>query len=175
MTSPSSALVLIGPMGAGKTSVGKRVARALAVPFFDTDAAVSREHGPIERIFAEQGEARFREFERAAVVDALATGGVVSLGGGAILDAATRADLGAHRVVLLTVAARVVVARVHDSNRPLLQDGDAAARWSAIYEQRRPLYEQLADVTFDTSTGPLQHVVDGIVAWVHDRDHEGAS
>ena len=175
MTSPSSALVLIGPMGAGKTSVGKRVARALGVPFFDTDAAVSREHGPIERIFTEHGEVRFRELERAAVAEGLATGGVVALGGGAILDAGTRTDLAAHRVVLLTVAPRVVAARVHDSNRPLLQDADPAARWSAIYEQRRPLYEQLADVTFDTSTGPLQHVVDDIVAWVHDRENEGAS
>jgi shikimate kinase len=175
MTSPSSALVLIGPMGAGKTSVGKRVARALQLPFFDTDAAVSREHGAIERIFAEHGEARFRELERSAVVAGLATGGVVSLGGGAILDAGTRADLAAHRVVLLTVAPHVVAARVRDSNRPLLQDGDAAARWSAIYEERRPLYEQLADATFDTSAGPLQHVVDGIVAWAHERDNEGAS
>jgi shikimate kinase len=170
MTSPSNALVLIGPMGAGKTSVGKRVARALEVPFFDTDAAVSREHGPIDQLFAEHGEAHFRALERSAVEAGLATGGVVSLGGGAILDERTRADLSAHRVVLLTVAPRVVAARVHDSNRPLLQAGDAAERWAAIYEERRPVYEELADVTFDTSTGPLQHVVDRIVAWVRDGD-----
>ena len=167
MTPPSEVVVLIGPMGAGKTSVGKRVARALDVPFFDTDAAVSRAHGPIEQLFAEHGEAYFRALERDAVSEGLAAGGVVSLGGGAVLDPATRADLAPHRVVLLTVAPRVVAIRVRNSSRPLLQgDEDALTRWSRIYEERRPIYEELADVTFDTSSGPLQNVVDRIVEWV---------
>jgi hypothetical protein len=69
MTSP--AIVLIGPMGAGKTSVGKRVAKRLGLPFTDSDAAIVREHGPIETIFATHGEAHFRELEREAVADAL--------------------------------------------------------------------------------------------------------
>ena len=165
MTSPSSAVVLIGPMGAGKTSVGKRVARALELPFFDTDAAVVRAHGPIERLFAEHGEAHFRALEREAVTEGLAGGGVVSLGGGAVLDADTRADLAHHRVVLLTVAPRVVAHRVRGSSRPLLDGEDSLSRWTRIYEERRPIYEQLADVTFDTSNGPLQNVVERIVAW----------
>ncbi|WP_127475113.1 shikimate kinase [Microbacterium sulfonylureivorans] len=173
MTSPSDALVLIGPMGAGKTSVGKRVARALDLAFFDTDAAVSRVHGPIEQLFAEHGEAHFRALERAAVIEGLATGGVVSLGGGAVVDPDTRADLARHRVVLLTVAPRVVALRVRGSSRPLLAGDDAMARWSAIYEERRPIYEELADVTFDTSNGPLQNVVDGIVAWANSDDDGG--
>lgn len=173
MTPRSDAVVLIGPMGAGKTSIGKKAARALGRPFFDTDAAVVRDHGPIEDIFAAHGEARFRELERAAVVEGLATGGIVSLGGGAVTHPATRADLAAHRVVLLTVAPRVVAGRVRDSSRPLLQGDDALARWTAIYEERRPVYEELADVTFDTSTGPLQNVVDALVTWVRDDpDHE---
>lgn len=173
MTPRSDALVLIGPMGAGKTSIGKRVARALGVPFYDSDAAVVREHGPIEGIFETHGEPHFRTLERAAVAAGLATGGVVSLGGGAVLDADTRADLRHHRVVLLTVSSRVVASRVRDSNRPLLQGDDAVARWTAIYEERRPLYEELADVTFDTSTGPLQQVVDAIVAWARgDQPHD---
>jgi shikimate kinase len=160
-------------MGAGKTSIGKKAARVLGRSFFDTDAAVVRDHGPIERIFAEHGEARVRELERAAVVEGLATGGIVSLGGGAVTHPATRADLAAHRVVLLTVAPRVVAGRVRDSNRPLLQGDDAVDRWVAIYEERRPIYEDLADVTFDTSTGPLQHVVDALVTWVRDDpDHQ---
>ena len=165
MTSPSSAVVLIGPMGAGKTSIGKKVARALEVPFFDTDAAVSRAHGSIQRLFEEHGEAHFRALERAAVEAGLTGGGVVSLGGGAVLDADTRADLGHHRVVLLTVAPRVVATRVRGASRPLLAGEDQLERWTRIYEERRPIYEQLADVTFDTSSGPLQHVVDRIVAW----------
>lgn len=166
MTSPSSAVVLIGPMGAGKTSVGKKVARALELPFFDTDAAVSRAHGPIERLFAERGEAHFRALEREAVKEGLAGGGVVSLGGGAVLDTDTRADLARHRVVLLTVAPRVVATRVRGSSRPLLAGEDPLERWTRIYEERRPIYEQLADVTFDTSSGPLQKVVERIVDWV---------
>ncbi|WP_341999545.1 shikimate kinase [Microbacterium sp. LWH7-1.2] len=166
MTSRSDAVVLIGPMGAGKTSIGKKAARALGVPFFDTDAAVVRDHGPIEQLFAEYGEAHFRAAERAAVVEGLATGGVVSLGGGAVLNPETRADLAGHRVVLLTVSPRVVAGRVRDSNRPLLQGDDAIERWTAIFEERRPVYEELADIIFDTSTGPLQDVVDALVAWV---------
>ena len=166
MTSRSDAVALIGPMGAGKTSIGRKAARALGIPFFDTDAAIVRDHGPIDRIFAERGEAYFRELERAAVIEGLATDGIVSLGGGAVTHAETRADLASHRVVLLTVAPRVVAARVRDSNRPLLQGADALERWTAIYEARRPLYEELADVTFDTSSGPLQDVVAALVAWV---------
>ena len=167
MTSHSDAVVLIGPMGAGKTSIGKKAARALGLPFFDTDAAVVRDHGPIEQLFVEHGEAHFRAAERAAVREGLATGGIVSLGGGAIMDAETRAELSGLRVVLLTVSPRVVASRVRDSNRPLLQGGDdAIERWTAIFEERRPVYEELADVTFDTSTGPLQDVVDALVAWV---------
>lgn len=175
MTSLSSALVLIGPMGAGKSSVGKRVARAMDVPFYDTDAAIAREHGPIEQLFAEHGEPWFRGIERAAVVEGLAQGGVVSLGGGAVLDTDTQADLARHPVVLLTVAPRVVAIRVRGSSRPLLQGDDAATRWNAIYEQRRPIYERLADVSFDTSNGPMQNVVDRIVAWVTDAEERGSA
>jgi shikimate kinase len=170
----AGAIVLIGPMGAGKTSIGRRVAKALQVPFFDTDAAVTGVHGPIESIFAEHGEARFRTLERAAVVEGLATDGVVSLGGGAVLDAQTQRDLASHRVVLLTVAPRVVAHRVNGSKRPLLQGGDdAMARWTDIFAERRPVYDALADVTFDTSSGPLQQVVDAIVAWAQNAPTQG--
>ncbi|HKP08956.1 MAG TPA: shikimate kinase [Microbacterium sp.] len=167
MTSRSDAVVLIGPMGAGKTSIGRKAARALGVPFFDTDAAVVRDHGPIDQLFVERGEAHFRAVEREAVVEGLATGGIVSLGGGAVLNPVTRADLARHRVALLTVSPRVVASRVRDSNRPLLQGGDdAIERWTAIFEERRPVYEELADITFDTSSGPIQDIVDALVAWV---------
>ncbi|MET0812929.1 MAG: shikimate kinase [Microbacterium sp.] len=166
MTSRSDAVVLIGPMGAGKTSVGRRVAKALGRPFFDTDIAIKREHGPIEHLFEAHGETHFRALERDAVIAGLERGGVVSLGGGAVLDAGTRADLARHRVALLTVEPRVVIARVKDSTRPLLQGDDAGARWTEIYRARKPVYEELADATFDTSHGPLQDVVDAVVAWI---------
>ena len=167
-----TALVLIGPMGAGKTSIGRKVAKSLGLSFFDTDIAVVRAHGPIEDIFATEGEARFRGLERAAVQEGLASGGVVSLGGGAVLDADTRSDLAHHRVVLLTVQPHVVAGRIRDTGRPLLQTEDAAARWLEIYTARRPLYEEVADVTFDTSSGPLQNVVDAVAAWARSAEEE---
>ncbi|MFG6445681.1 shikimate kinase [Microbacterium sp. P06] len=165
MTSSSDSLVLIGPMGAGKTSIGRRVAKALGTTFTDTDAALAREHGAIPQIFTDHGEAHFRRLEREAVRTSLGSGGVVSLGGGAILDPSTRADLAAHRVVFLTVEPRVVASRLRDDSRPLLAGDDAMTRWLAIYAERRPLYEEVADVTFDTSTGPLQAAVEAIAAW----------
>lgn len=159
------ALVLIGPMGSGKSSVGKKVARALGREFFDTDTAVVRAHGPIEEIFREHGEAHFRELERAAVADALQTGGVVSLGGGAVLHPDTQADLADHRVALLLVSEQTVASRLRGGKRPLLAGDDPVARWREVYAARRALYERLADARFDTSTGPLRDVVDAITAW----------
>lgn len=161
----SSAIVLIGPMGAGKTSIGKRVAKALSLPFTDTDAVVVREHGAIEQLFAEHGEPHFRALERAAVASALTGGGVVALGGGAVLDNDTQRDLSAHRVVLLTVGPQTIESRIRGGRRPLLSDGDAVARWQEIYEARKPIYDRLADVTFDTSSGPLQDIVDALAQW----------
>lgn len=170
MTSPErQAIVLIGPMGAGKTSVGKRVAKRLGRSFTDTDAAIVRQHGPIADIFATHGESHFRVLERDAVAAALETGGVVSLGGGAVLDETTRQRLQAHRVALLTVAPRVVARRLGEAaTRPLLTAGDETpiARWERIYAERRPVYEAVADATFDTSSGPLENIVTAIAEWV---------
>lgn len=168
MTGP--AVVLVGPMGAGKTSIGRRVARALEVPFADTDKIVVRDHGPIPELFATHGEAHFRALERAAVAQALSDGGVVALGGGAVMDAATRAALAAHRVVLLTVQPHVVAGRIGGDARPLLAGEDPVAQWTRIYDARRSAYEAVADVTFDTSSGPLADIVTGIVDWVHEHD-----
>lgn len=162
---PGGALVLIGPMGAGKTSIGRRVARALGETFTDTDKVIVRDHGPIRDIFATHGEAHFRALEREAVAEALEQGGVVALGGGAVLDPETRARLVDHRVVLLTVTPNVVAARIHGDERPLLGGEDPMEHWLRIYDERRPIYESTAHIAFDTSSGPLAHVVDDIVAW----------
>ncbi|MBO9626233.1 MAG: shikimate kinase [Microbacterium sp.] len=158
-------LVLVGPMAAGKTSVGRRVARALAVRFIDTDKRVAAAHGPIPAIFAEHGEARFRELEREAVADALDEGGVVSLGGGAVTDAGTRELLKSHPVAFLTVSADVVAARIAGGGRPLLAGDDPVERWKTIFEERRHLYEEVATATFDTSRRPMQRIADEIAAW----------
>lgn len=159
------ALVFIGPMGAGKSSIGKKVARDLELPFTDTDAMIVREHGAIPELFTAFGEAHFRALERDAVVAALGYGGVVALGGGAVMDAATRSELVQHRVVLLTVSPDTVRARIGGANRPLLNGGDAVVQWERIYEERRPIYEQVADATFDSSSGHISAVAASIAAW----------
>lgn len=157
-------------MGAGKSSVGKKTAKLLGRTFVDTDAIVVREHGPIAKIFVEQGEARFRELEGRAVAEALASGGVVALGGGAVMSPQTRALLRDHDVVLLTVSARIVASRIAMGGRPLLDgDEDPLARWSRIRDERMPVYDEVADVTFDTSSGRIQAVVEDIAEWAKRR------
>ena len=162
-------VVLIGPMGAGKTSIGRKTAKILGVGFFDTDVAVAREHGPIPEIFATAGEAQFRRFERDAVRAALDTDGIVALGGGAVLDPDTRADLATHPVVLLTVDPRTVAGRIAGHGRPLLAGDDAMARWRDVAASRDALYRQLADVTFDTSTGHIRDIVARVARWIEQQ------
>ncbi|MET4637060.1 shikimate kinase [Mycetocola sp. 2940] len=156
-------LVLIGPMGAGKTKIGRRVARALDVPFIDTDKRIVAEHGEITEIFADRGEPAFRELERAAVVAALAEPAVVSLGGGAVLNADTQADLAACTVVLLTITGEAVAARIKTEKRPLLKNG--TGEWQRIYDERRPVYERLATISFDTSSEPIEQIAERIADW----------
>jgi shikimate kinase len=156
-------VVLIGPMGAGKTRIGKRVARILGTGFVDTDKLIVAEHGPIPAIFASQGEAHFRALERAAVTAALAGDAVVALGGGAVLDDQTRADLTNQRVVLVTVSPQAVAPRIANARRPLLRDG--LTDWERIYAERRHLYEQLAKLTVDTSHRPIDAVAKEVAEW----------
>lgn len=159
-------LVLVGPMGAGKTSVGRRVARQLGVPFTDTDRRIIAEHGPIPEIFSAHGEEHFRTLESTAVADALKTGGVISLGGGAILSEQTRDLVRRHPVVFLTVSPESVAVRISGGGRPLLAgEDDPLTRWKQIFEQRRGWYEDVADATFDTSRRPMQRIADEIAAW----------
>ncbi len=159
-------LVLVGPMGAGKTSVGRRVAKLLGVGFIDTDRRIAAEHGPIPEIFADRGEAGFRRIEHDAVAAAVAAGGVISLGGGAVTTEQTRALLVQHPVVFLTVSPEAVAHRITGSARPLLAgEDDPLRRWSEIYGQRRGWYEEVADATFDTSRRPMQRIAEEIAAW----------
>lgn len=162
-------LVLVGPMGAGKSSIGRRVAKALGVPFTDSDTVIVRAHGPIAAIFDAHGEPHFRALERTAVHESLARPGVLALGGGAVLHPETRAELAGHRVALLMVDAGTVASRLRDDSRPLLR-GSGIDEWQRIFDERRAVYDEVATETFDTSRGPLQGVVDAIVAWISDLD-----
>lgn len=163
--SPLYPLVFIGPMASGKSKIGRRVARALKVAFIDTDSEIEAAHGPITEIFAQYGEAHFRALERTEVARALQQQrAVVSLGGGAVLDPATRADLRRATVVSLSTTAQAVQNRTRNAKRPLLAAGPDA--WQRIYDERRPLYEALASIHFDSSTRPVDAIADDIVKWV---------
>jgi len=156
-------VVLIGAPGAGKTRLGKRIARLLDVPFIDTDKRIVAEHGSIAELFATHGEPHFRAIERATVAAALTEGAVVALGGGAVLDENTQRDLADHRVVQLTVSAEAVAARIAGDKRPLVSGVEA---WSALVDTRRPIYDRLARRTFDTSSLPLDHIAADIAHWI---------
>jgi shikimate kinase len=139
-------VVLVGPPGAGKSTVGAALAARLGVGLRDTDADIVAASGqPIADLFVDHGEAHFRELEAEAVRVALAEhDGVLALGGGAVLREQTRQLLGGHAVVFLDVTLRDAVKRVGlDSPRPLLI-GNPRARWRELMEQRRPLYTEVA-------------------------------
>jgi len=145
-------VVLVGPMGAGKTTVAGLLATAYGVTARDTDADVEQAAGrTVSDIFVESGEAAFRELERAAVSQALAShDGVLALGGGAVLDPATRDLLAGHRVVFLRVGLADAVKRVGlGVGRPLLLGG-VRARVKALLDERTPVYESVAAHVVDT-------------------------
>ena len=150
-------------MGSGKSKLGKRVAAMLGKPFVDTDRMIVAEHGTIAEIFAQFGEAHFRALERIAVEDALAQDAVVALGGGAILNKQTQADLADRRVALITVSAAAVEPRIVGGKRPLLAGGIES--WKQILESRREIYDRLATRVWDTSSRPLTAIAAEIAIW----------
>jgi shikimate kinase len=159
-------LVLVGPMGAGKSTVAALLAEANGVSARDTDADIEAAEGrTISDIFVESGEAHFRELERTAVAAALADhDGVLSLGGGAVLDEETRRLLSGpdHTVVFLRVGLAEAVKRVGlGTSRPLLL-GNVRSRIKALLDERTPIYESVADLVVDTDQRSAQDVADEI-------------
>jgi shikimate kinase len=148
----SPRVVLVGPMGAGKTTVATLLAGAWGTSARDTDADVESASGKaISDIFVDDGEAAFRALEKQAVVAALAEhAGVLSLGGGAVLDQVTRAALAGHRVVFLEVGLSEAVKRVGlGTSRPLLL-GNVRSRIKALLDERTPIYLSVATETVRT-------------------------
>jgi len=158
--------VLVGPPGAGKTTIGMLVAESLRVPFRDTDADIVAVAGKeIPDIFIEDGEDAFRALERTAVAAALESfDGVLALGGGAVLAAETRVLLEAHTVVYLSVELADAVNRVGlGAGRPLLTVNPRATL-KYLLDQRRPLYEEVATAIVRTDGRPPAEIADEVLA-----------
>lgn len=163
-----SPLFLVGMMGAGKTTVGKRLARRLDWPFVDADRELEARLGvPVQTIFELEGEAGFRRRE-AALIDELTRREAVvfATGGGAVLDPANREALAARgRVIYLRASVGDLWHRLRrDKVRPLLRTADPRGRIEALVAARDPLYREVAHLTVDTGRQPVDQVVDAILA-----------
>ena len=163
-----TSVFLIGPMGSGKTAVGRHLARALGLPFHDSDAEIERRTGvDIPFIFEKEGEAGFRQREREAL-DALTAleGIVLATGGGAVLLPENRRHLAARGcVVYLETSVGQQAERVRQGrNRPLIaQQGDIAGRLGALMEVRSALYAEIADLRVSTDGRRVQVVAEDIL------------
>jgi shikimate kinase len=164
-------VVVVGPPGAGKTTVGRLVAERLGVAFRDTDTDVEAAAGAsVADVFVTEGEAGFRALERTAVAAALADhDGVLALGGGAVLDPGTRDRLVGRTVVFLDVGVADAARRVgFNRDRPLLL-GNPRAQWLRLMNERRSVYEAVASARVETDGRTPDEVADEVVALVAGR------
>lgn len=159
-------IVLIGMMGAGKSSVGKRLARRLALPFADADTEIEQAAGmTIPEIFAHHGEPAFRDGEKKVIARLLETGPMVlATGGGAFMNGETRSAIAGNGVaVWLKAELDVLLRRVRRrDDRPLLKTGDPEATLARLIDQRYPVYA-LADVTVVSHDVPQEIMVDEVI------------
>lgn len=161
-------ITLIGLSGAGKSTVGRALAAPLGWKLLDTDALVVHAAGrSIAQIFAEDGEARFRDLEAAALQQALADGPcVVATGAGIVLHPENRARLRERALVAwLDAPTETLVARLlaHDEARPLLQGADPAARLEALRQAREALYTEVADIRVETDGRSVTEIAEAIL------------
>jgi shikimate kinase len=163
-------LILVGPMGSGKTAVGRSLSRHLGKPFYDSDTEIVRRTGvDIPYIFEKEGEAGFREREREAIGALVALRGIVlATGGGAILLEENRRLLAERGcVVYLETSVRQQAERVqHGRSRPLLTNVDPATRLEELMAVRDPLYRSIADFTVSTDGRRVKAVAEDIVRMI---------
>lgn len=169
-------VVLVGPMGSGKSHVGRLLAARLGLAFADVDAHIEAEAGmPIPAIFASEGEAGFRARESRVLADRLQRQGqVIATGGGAVLDAGNRAAIrGAAHVVYLHVELTEQLRRLAgNTGRPLLDAVNRAQRLAELQAHREPLYREVADLVFETSGLPPENVAAALATSIApDQEH----
>lgn len=151
------AIVLVGPMGAGKTTLGKKLAKRLGAKFADTDRLIGARHGSISRIFEKHGEDHFRRLETKALEHALAEFDVIATGGGVVLRPENRELISPHRVIFLDTDSENVLGKINLDKRPLLKDDPEA--WQRIYQDRVELYREVADATLFTGSKPIRTLI----------------
>lgn len=165
----SRSIVLVGMMGAGKSSVGRRLAKKLDLPFVDADSEIERAAGmTVSEIFDRHGEESFRSGEARVIARLLEQGRqVLATGGGAFMNAGTRALIANKGIsVWLKAEPDVLLRRIkRRSDRPLLRTADPAATLKRLIEERYPLYSE-ADVTVHSRDVPHEIIVDEIIAAV---------
>ena len=159
---PGRTVALVGLMGAGKTTIGRRLAHALALPFVDADEAIVAAAGrSIEDIFAERGECEFRRGERQVIARLLdGPPHVLATGGGAFIDPRTRALMKERAIsIWLKAPIAVLMKRVSKrDHRPLLKEADPRAVMQRLMDERYPIYAE-ADLTIETGAGPHNSAV----------------
>jgi shikimate kinase len=174
---PASNLVLVGPMGAGKTSIGKRLAERLGLRFVDADHRLEEVTGaPVPLIFECEGEAGFRVRESQLIADLMqGRGQLVATGGGAVLAPENRRLLHAHGfVVYLKVSVGQQLHRLaRDRSRPLLATNDKHARLESLAAVRNALYEEVADLVFDSEGLAVASATDRLRTLVETRWQRG--
>ncbi len=155
-------IFLVGPMGAGKTAIGRELARQLKLEFLDADHEIERRTGAdVALIFEKEGEAGFRRREREVIEELTRRDGVVlATGGGAVLDPANREALKSRGLVIyLKASVDAQAARTaQNRNRPLLHTDDRETRLRELFSVRAPLYEDLAELTVDTDSGQVKQI-----------------
>lgn len=161
-------VVLVGMPGAGKSTIGRRIASALNLPIVDSDLLMEQGEGKAcGELYSELGEGAFRELEVGYVARALATGGVVSLGGGAIVTEEVRTLLQRHTVVWIDVTAEEGIRRTaEDASRPVLDGEDREQRYRDLLEQRESFYREVSSFRVRTDERPPQRVVAEVLGFI---------
>lgn len=166
----SPRLVLVGMPGSGKTTIGQRVAHALGTDFHDSDQLIAKRFNmPCGRVLETLGEEEFRRVEHEVIAEALHGGGVLALGGGAVVTPATRKLLADQVVVCLELPVDEAMHRLSGNrSRPLLNVADPRAAYEKLLAQRGPLYEEVSDYVITSGKKPSQRVVTEILTFMED-------